>query len=79
MRRANRIFDVLGSYGVLHLHLTNTKFPVRYLVGPQALVSVTKIRSVLVNRNMATRANTDTRLDHNELFNENARRKFATI
>ena len=36
---ANKISDVAGRYGKLHLHSTDAKSAIRYLVEPQSLVS----------------------------------------
>ena len=38
MKSTDRILDVLGRDGTLQLHLENTKFPLHYLVGSQALI-----------------------------------------
>ena len=72
----NKISDALGCDGALHLHLTNRKFRMRYLVGPQNLVpTVAKIRHGISKKNKTTCANT--RLDHNVFFKENTNRQIA--
>ena len=38
LRSGNKIFDVLGCDGCFHMHLTDKKSNMRYLVGPQTLV-----------------------------------------
>ena len=38
LKSTDRILEVLGCDGALQLHLSNTKFPLRYLVGSQTLI-----------------------------------------
>ena len=76
-RPPNRIFDIYGRDETLRLHLTNTKLRVRYLVDPRKLALLTRIRSAMLSRNKTIWANTDTRLCHNVLFNQNLNRGIA--
>ena len=41
----DKIFDVSGCGGTLHLPLSDTEFPIRYLLGSVALVSLSEIRN----------------------------------
>ena len=42
MLPANRLLEVLGRDGALRGHLPSTKFLMRYLVGPQTLISLSE-------------------------------------
>lgn len=39
LRPGDKIFDVVGCSGALHLHLTETKFRMRYLGDSETLIS----------------------------------------
>ena len=54
MRSANRSFGILGRDGALQLHLPSTKFPIHYMFGSQTLISLSKMRNVILNRNQTT-------------------------
>ena len=79
LRSPNKIFDVLGRDGALHLQLTNTKSHLRYLVGHRTLVCLAEIRNEILPLNTTTWASTGNRLDHNAFFAENLNRQIATI
>ena len=68
MRPANQILDVIGRDGALQLHLPRAKSPLRYFVQSGTLISLSKARSGIPNRNLTTLDNADTRLTHKEFY-----------
>ena len=62
LRQATKISDEVGCGGTLHLHLAQTKSHIRYLVDSRTLVSLTRIRSDILQNSKATWSNTITRL-----------------
>ena len=62
MRSANSLFGITGCDGALTLHIPNTKFPIHYLLGPQTLVFLTKMRNGYLRGNRTTWGNADTRI-----------------
>ena len=68
LRPENKIFDVIGFGGPLHVHLSKTKSHTRYLVDARTLVSLPRIRHAILQRALKTWANTDTRLGPNVFF-----------
>ena len=68
MRSGNRLLDVLGRDVELRLHLTRTKSAMRYLVVSQAVISLSKMRNGIANRNRTTWTNTDARTSPNEFY-----------
>ena len=80
LRPASRICAILGYDGtlhVLHVHLTNTKFHLHYLMGSETLFCLTGIRNAILSRNRTPWANTNTRLGRNEFFTQNRIREIA--
>ena len=62
MRPANSLFELIGRGGTLRLHVHSAKLPIHYLVDSQTLISLTKMRNVILNRNQTTWANAGTRI-----------------
>ena len=62
MRSANSLFGIIGCDGALTLHIPNTKFTIRYLVGSQTLVVLTEMRNEYLRGNQTAWENTDTRI-----------------
>ena len=71
LRPGNKISDVLCCEGALHLHLAQTKFPIRYLADSQALVFLAKIRHEILQIKQTTWANTATRSAPNVFLRRN--------
>ena len=76
-RSANRILNVIGCDGTLQLHFPSAKSPLRYLVDSQTLVSMSKMRNVIPNRNITTWFNTDARLTPKTVYEPGINRKIA--
>ena len=76
---ADNIADALGCDGALHLHLTDKRSPMKYLVAFQALVFLTQIRNGILQTNKTTWASTDTRLGPNVFFKENPTGKLRPL
>ena len=60
MRSTNSLFELIACSGTLRLHIPRTKSPIHYLVDSQTLISLTKMRNEILNKNQTTLANTDT-------------------
>ena len=59
MRATNSLFELIGCGGTLRLHVPSTKFSIHYLVDSETLISLSKMRNELLNRNQTTWANAD--------------------
>ena len=77
MKSTDRILDVLGRDGTLQLHLANTKFPLRYLVGSQTLIFLSKARNEILKRNPITWTTTDTRLSVRDFYENDLNQQIA--
>ena len=77
MRSTDKILEVLGCDGTLQLHLANTKFPLRYLVGSQTLIFLSKARNEILKRNPITWTNTDTRLSVRDFYENDLNQQIA--
>ena len=75
LAHADKIRDVLGRDGTLHLHLNDKKSTIRNLADPQSLVILAHIRNAIPPTNKTTWGNTDTRLYRNLFFKENPDRR----
>merc|ERR1712112_36235 len=77
MRPTGKILEVLGCDGTLQLHLANAKFPLRYLVGSQTLICLSKARNEILTRNPITWTNTDTRLSIRDFYENDLNQQIA--
>ena len=68
MRSGNRSLYVICRDCTLQLYLPSAKFRLRYSVDPQTLISMSKMRNGIPNRNITPRPNADARLSPKEFY-----------
>ena len=77
LRSENKIPDVLDRDGALILHLTRRQPRASFIVDSETLGFLAGIRNVILQKNITTWANTDTRLAENVFFNGKIIRRIA--
>ena len=77
MRPANSLYELIRRGGTLRLHVPTANFPIEYLVGHLALISLTRMRNEPLGRNQTTRANTDTMLSPRAFYETNLNHRIA--
>ena len=77
MRSANSLFDLIWRDGTLRLHIPSEKPPIHYLVDSQTIISLTKMRNEILNKNQTTWANADTRIKPRTFYAPGINRKIS--
>ena len=78
MISVNRILYVTGRGGTLQVRLPSAKFPLRYSVGSQTSIPLSRMRNGISHRNITTRHNADARLTPKEFYEPDINQEIAT-